>query len=180
MITNILLAIFFATSGQASMKGDDFVNIAEKSWVKYTSAQEKWHHDLADLVTQTNPKFKENANIERDLQLIYIKERTLSFRYLLKHNPHRIVLTKGIFEFANFEWTDADMKVLTQTTPMYGQLRKQITELTNKIIEEPDGPAFRKWFHDTFSKDKNYVNLLNAFLSKVKEVEIMLKEYKPE
>ena len=163
----------------SSANADNFRDAATRARTEYAAAQVKWQTGLAALVAQSKPEFKEIATVQRDLQLSWIEQGTAQFRYLLDHDFHRIVLTNGVSQFLNFEWTDADTKALTKSNPTYDKLQKRIKVLEKKNDEQPDWPKFRVWFHDTLSKSKDYEALLSAFQAKDKEVEDLLQRYKP-
>ena len=177
-LTPIILAVFFAIS-PLSASADSFHDIAIQARAKYAAAQESWQRGLAELVTRTDTNFQEIATIQRDLQLAYIEQSTARFRYLLKHDSQRIILTNGVSKFANFEWSDKDTKALTDSDPKYVQLQKRILELETKNDKEPDWPKIRVWFRDTLSKSGDYKTLLSAFQAQQKAVEDLLGGYKP-
>ncbi|MGP8052443.1 MAG: hypothetical protein ACLQAH_01340 [Limisphaerales bacterium] len=178
ILAPILLAMLFVAS-QLSASADSFHDIAIQARAKYAAAQESWQRGLAELTIRANPDFREIATVQRDLQVAYVEQSNARFRYLLEHDSSRIILTNGVSQFANFDWTDADTKALAKTDPAYVLLQERITTLEKKNDQESDWPKFRAWFRDTFSKSSDYKNLLADFQAKQKEVEDLLGRYKP-
>ena len=178
ILAPILLAILFAASS-LSARADSFHDIAVHARAKYAAAQERWQRDLAELVKRANPNFEEIAFIQRDLQLAYVEQGNVRFRYLLDHDFHRIILINGVSQFSNFGWTDADSKALSVSAPTYVQLQKRIEVLKKKNDEESDWPKFREWFRDELSKSGDYKTLLSNFQAEQKAVEDLLGKYKP-
>ena len=174
IFATILLGMLLVTAKPFVASADSFHNIATQAWTKYTAAQASWQRGLAELVMWMNPRFREIATVQRDLQLASIERSTARFRYLLEHDPHRIVLTNGVSHFANFEWTDTDTELLTESDPAYAQLQKRIMTLKKKNDEKSDWPEFRAWFRDTLSRSKDYEALLSDFQAKGKAVEDLL------
>ena len=177
-LTPIILVVFFAISS-LSASADSFHDIAIQARARYAAAQESWQRGLAKLVTRTDTNFQEIATIQRDLQLAYIEQSTARFRYLLEHDYQRIILTNGVSQFANFEWSDKDTKALAESDPKYVQLQKRILELKMKNDKEPDWPKFRVWFRDKLSKSGDYKTLFSDFQAQQKAVEDLLGGYKP-
>ena len=179
MFKPILLAAIFAVVAPLTASADSFYDIATQARTKYAAAQESWQQGLLELVKQTSPKFQAIATVQRDLQLAYIEQNTARFRYLLEHDSHRIILTNGVSQFANFEWSDKDTKALIESDPKYVQLQKQILELEKKNNQEPDWPEFRAWVRDTLSKSGEYKALLSDHQAKRKAAEDIIEKYKP-
>jgi hypothetical protein len=173
----MLLSIAVGPWGEAA-GGDRFTEIAKKARAEYTLAQEKWQRGLAELVIRKNPEFAAVASAQRDLQFAYIEARTARFAYLLKHDPSRIVLTKGLSTFSNFEWSDNDTKALIEADPSYAALEGKVSALRKKNDEQPDWPRFREYFRNTLSKSKEYQVLLKEFMSRTKQVEGLLQSYR--
>lgn len=179
MFKTILLAALLAIVTPFAASADSFHDIATQARTKYAAAQESWQRGLVELVTRTAPNFREIATVERDLQLAYIEQSTARFRYLLEHDSQRIILTNGVSQFANFDWSDKDTKTLLDSDLAYPQLQKKILELQKKNDAEPDWTKFRAWFRDTLSKSEDYKTLLSDFQAKQKAVEDLLGRYKP-
>lgn len=179
MFKAILLATLLAIVTPLAASADSFYDIATQARTKYAAAQEGWQRGLVELVMQISPNFQEIATVQRDLQLAYIEQNTVRFRYLLEHDSNRIILTNGVSQFVNFEWSDKDTKALIESNPKYVQLQKQIVELEKKNNQELDWPKFRTWFRDALSKSGDYKTLLSDLQTKRKEVEDTLGKYKP-
>lgn len=158
-------------------RGDKFTEIAKRARGEYTVVQEQWQRNLAELVIRSNSEFAGVAAAQRDLQLAYIELRTARFEYLLQHDPSRIVLTNGLSQFTNFNWSDKDTKVLVEADPSYAALERKVSVLRKINDEQPDWPRFREYFRNTLSKSKEYEVLLKEFISRTKQVEVLLQSY---
>ncbi len=158
--------------------GDRFTELAKKAQMEYSLAQEKWQRGLAELVIRTNPEFTAVASAQRDLQLASIALRTARFDYVLRHDPSRIVLTNGLSQFSNFEWSDDDSRALIEVDPSYAALERNVSELRRKNDEQPDWAIFREYFRNTLSQSHDYQILLQEFMSRTKQVEALLQLYK--
>ncbi len=177
LIGCLMLASIVVTPWGEAAGGDRFTDIAKKARAEYTVAQEEWQRSLAELVIRTHPEFAAVASAQRDLQLAYIELRTARFEYLLEHDPSRIVLTDGLSKFTNFEWSDHDTETLIEADPSYAALERKVSALRKKNDEQTDWPEFRKYFRNTLSKSNEYQDLLKEFVSRTKEVEVLLQSY---
>ena len=178
--TRLCLAIFVAGVFADPADADSFHEIADQARVKYAAAQQKWQNGVCNLTARMNPAFREIAWAQRDLQLATIEERTARFRYLLAHDPHRIVLTNGIPQFANFEWTDSDAQALAESDPSYVALHSRVEAYEKRNNAQAGWQEFRAWCRETLSKSKEHKTLLSDFMAKQKEVEALLQQYKPD
>lgn len=158
--------------------GDRFIELAKKAQTEYALAQEEWQRGLAELVIRARPEFTAVASAQRDLQLAYIALATARFDYLLQHDPSRIVLTNGLSQFSNFEWSEKDTKILIEADPSYAALERKVSELRRKNDEQPDWARFREYFRTTLSRSNEYQVLLKEFMSRTKQVEALLQSYK--
>ena len=52
------------------------------TWSKYVQIKIDWKNDLAELLLKHTPEHEELINIQRDLQIAYIKQRTIKYRFL--------------------------------------------------------------------------------------------------
>lgn len=178
ILAPIILALFPAISSlSASTNG--FHDIATQSRAKFAAAQAGWQRGLAELVIRARPDFRTIASVQRDLQVAYVEQGTVRFRYLLEHDPNRVILTNGVSGLANFAWTDSDTQSLAKVDPSYLLLQKRIATLEKQNDQEPDWPKFRAWFRETFSRNSDYQALLTDFQARQKEVEELLGKYKP-
>ena len=173
----ILLHIVVAPWSWAA-NGDRFTELAKKAQTEYSLAQEEWQRGLAELVIRTNPEFTAVASAQRDLQLASIALRTARFDYLLQHEPSRIVLTNGLSQFSNFNWSDDDSRALIELDPSYAALERKVSESRRKNDAQPDWARFREYFRNTLSHSNEYQVLLKEFMSRTKQVEALLQLYK--
>ena len=162
-----------------SASADHSRDTAVQAHALYTAAQTAWQRDLADLVTRTNPDFREIATVQRDLQLAYIEQSGVRFKYLLEHDSKRIILTEGVSRFANFDWTDSDTKALEKMDSSYALLQEKVANLKKKNDQQTDWAKFREWFRETLSKSDAYKTLAGNLQAKNKEVMDLLGKYKP-
>jgi len=160
-------------AGSADVAG--FRDVATKARTEYVAAKVKLQADLADLITRMEPAFEPIATAERDFQLALIQQRTAQFNFLLDHDPNQILLTNGLSKFANFDWTADNGKALERADPDYAAFTQRIVALKQKNGNQSDWLKFRAWFRDTLSKNKEYETIMNDFMAKQKDVEIVLK-----
>lgn len=177
LVYMLLMALFMALPLAAN--ADSFSTIATQARTKYAAAQEALQRGVAALVARKGPQFREIASIENDLQQAYIERADLRFRYLLAHDPHRIILNEGVSRFANFDWTAVDTLVLSKHDPAYARLEEKILALEKKNDRYPDWSKYRTWFRGTLTKSGEYQALLDDWKTRRRAVAELLSQYRP-
>ena len=165
-----------ATNNQPSFNSTaNSVGIQDEAREKYADAQKKYQNDLYELSVSKWPDLKPIIEINRDLQVALVDSRSMKFYYLLEHNPSKIVRNQGVSTFANFDWTDADNKILRDTNPAFATLDDRIKELRASNDGHPIWPEFRDRFK-SLSNDKEYLNITNSLNQTITEVEQLLRK----
>ena len=158
----------------------EFAETAAKAQAAYAAAQREWQIGLAELAVEQRPEFEAAATAQRDLQVAYLERRTSRFEYLLAEDPSRIVLTKGLSQFINYDWSDEDTRNLREADPGYAVLEAKVAALRKRNDDQRDWGSFREYFRDTLVKSKEYQALLSEFMEKQKAVEALLDVIKTE
>ena len=174
---NILVLAFLVISPATA---DDFAETARKAQAAYAAAQREWQIGLAELAVEQRPEFEAIAKAQRDLQVAYLERGTSKFEYLMAQDPSRIVLTEGLSQFINYDWSDEDTQTLREADPGYAALDVKVAALRKSNDDQRDWGSFREYFRNTLLKSKEYQALYSAFMEKQKAVEALLDAYKTE
>ena len=157
----------------------DFAETARKAQAAYAAAQREWQIGLAELAVEQRPEFEAIAKAQRDLQVAYLERGTSKFEYLMaEDHPSRIVLTEGLSQFINYDWSDEDTQTLREADPGYAALDVKVAALRKSNDDQRDWGSFREYFRNTLLKSKEYQALYSAFMEKQKAVEALLDAYK--
>ncbi len=111
----LLLSVAMATVVCGAVTQDEL-------WDKQSKAHRKWQIELAKLLVTKAPHLKELIEIQRDLQLVMLDMRDARYSYLLKHDPEKIIRTKGLSEWINFPWSEEDDADLRASSSEYMKL----------------------------------------------------------
>ena len=98
----------------------------------------------------------------------------------MAEDPSRIVLTEGLSQFINYDWSDEDAQTLREADPGYAALDVKVAALRKSNDDQPNWESFREYFHNTLLKSKEYQAHYSAFMKKQKAVEALLDAYKTE
>ncbi len=154
----------------------DFAETARKAQAAYAAAQREWQIGLAELAVEQRPEFEAIAKVQRDLQVAYLERGTSKFEYLMAEDPSRIVITEGLSQFINYDWSDEDTQTLREADPGYAALDVKVAALRKSNDDQRDWGSFR----NTLLKSKEYQAHYSAFMEKQKAVEALLDAYKTE
>ena len=147
----------------------DFAETARKAQAAYAAAQREWQIGLAELAVEQRPEFEAIAKAQRDLQVAYLERGTSKFEYLMAEDPSRIVLTEGLSQFINYDWSDEDTQTLRETDPGYAALDVKVAALRKSNDDQREWPSFREYFRNTLLKSKEYQALFSEFMEKQKQ-----------
>ena len=150
---NILVLAFLVISPATAA---DFAETARKAQAAYLAAQREWQIGLAELAVEQRPEFEAIAKAQRDLQVAYLERGTSKFEYLMAQDPSRIVLTEGLSQFINYDWSDEDTQTLREADPGYAALDVKVAALRKSNDDQRDWGSFREYFRNTLLKSKHY------------------------
>jgi hypothetical protein len=160
------IALLFSTSL--------FADGVDPLWEKYIKAKVTFQNDLADLLVQSHPEFKDLILTARDLQVTMAKMRQRKYYYLLKNYPEKISRDQGTIQWSNFQWTEDDNKKLLNADPEYVDLTKTKGVLEEKNQSRTDWPAARKAFVKV-RKSQEYKKMLKTLMDTISEIDGELK-----
>ena len=130
----------------------DLAETARKAQAAYAAAQREWQIGLAELAVEQRPEFEAIAKAQRDLQVAYLERGTSKFEYLMAEDPSRIVLTEGLSQFINYDWSDEDTQTLREADPGYAALDVKVAALRKSNDDQRDWGSFREYFRNTLLK----------------------------
>jgi hypothetical protein len=159
-------------SSRESLASD---NPADKTWTTYAQAQRQWQQELADFLLSQRPDLNEVITASRDLQLALIDRRSLEFHYLLATHPERIVIDRGISQFANFHWTDQDGLALSRNNPDYAIAVNRVELLRQRTDANPQWPALRE-ANRHLANLPDYQKVYARFEQRLKAAEKLLQD----
>ena len=144
-------------------------------WERYIQAKITFQNELADLLVESNPEFKDLIIISRDLQVVMTKMRQQKYYYVLTYDPGRIVRDQGTSQWSNFEWKDEDNQKLLLSSADYRNLSNAKSILQEKNQGNPDWPLARKAFADVMKKER-YQAILSTLMYTTASIDAELKK----
>jgi len=75
----------------------------------------------------------------------------------------RVHTGEGLASFRNFDWTEADARVLRQQSSSYAAIERKVVELARQGQARRDGPALSEYVRTSMSASPQLQNLLKRF-----------------
>ena len=144
-------------------------------WDRYINAKIRFQNELADLLVESNPEFKDLIIISRDLQVTMAKMRQQKYYYIRTNDPGRIIIDQGTGQWSNFEWTEDDNNKFMAASAEYAELAKAKNDLQEKNQGNPEWPAARKTFADVMKKER-YQAILKKLMDTTALIDAELKK----
>jgi hypothetical protein len=144
------------------------------TWSKYVQIKIDWKNDLAELLLKHTPEHEELINIQRDLQIAYIKQRTIKYRFLQAKHKDLLLYGKGIVQHSNFEWSEKLDQHLLKYRPEYSKLKSKISSLEAKNQGHPQWPSFREKFKK-ISEAEDYKTHFASFHQAISQLDNEVK-----
>ena len=162
-----LLALLLCMA-MATAVSDDVLR--DELWDRQSKAHRKWQTELAKLLTSEAPHLKELVEIQRDLQLVMLEMRDARQSYLLRHDPERVIRTKGLSEWINFPWSEEDDANLRASSPEYVKLEAAKQALRKRNQRHASWGELRKVFATQFQSSTEYRALRKALDDELDQV----------
>ena len=105
---------------------------------RYMVAKKRFEIDSFTLFSQKWSDLTPTLTRQRDRQLIQIEIQSMRFKYLLQHDPGRIVTTEGLDALSAFEWTAADNDKLRRRNSDYVALENFLATIDAELAADPD------------------------------------------
>jgi hypothetical protein len=112
-------------------------------------------------------------------QLALIERRHAQFRYLLRTDLGRVHTREGLATLRNFDWTDADARVLRQQSSSYVAIERTVVELERQGQARRDGPAMREYVRTSLSQNPQFQDSLRRLQERERRIEQRLKSCQP-
>lgn len=107
---------------------------------------------LRDLIVERRPGFTRLADINRDLQILFAEMRFAGLDYLLSTAPERLESTSGLSKLRNFDWTEEDVRRLTESSPDYRAQVARLEVLKAQNQGHPEWPDMRAFVKSQMSE----------------------------
>lgn len=146
----------------------------ELASLRYFKAQTEYQNGLYDLIAADVPQFDGLAKLSRDLQIAMSIRQHHQIAYLLEKRPAGLVITKGIVQFVNFDWTDEDNAQWLKHDPEAAALVDKIAALAVRSNGNPQWPGLRAYFRERLSGNPQYKALGKKLDAAVSDVAAIL------
>ena len=110
------------------------------------------------------------------MQLTFVSLRTAKFRYLLKHDPKRIVTDAGPTKFMNFNWSKNDNGAFLKNDKYNRSLISQIARLKEKIDGHPDWSNMRSFVRAELAASPEFKKITNEFSKRQDELKTLISK----
>lgn len=168
MKTFIFVVILSGITLSAGLAASQDTTCVIDKYGQYAATQEKWQHDLTNLVLSAYPRFTEVANQYLEDQLTRIELRRLAVAFMARQAPDKLNLAAPLNQ-----WLDLDPSTeaaIAKTNKRYADLlrsRKQARERP----PHPDGDALRKVMREHVVKMPAYRALAGKFAASIAQIE---------
>lgn len=154
---------------------DPFPECAARAYAQAADASREWQHALRDLTVKMRPDLATLATLAMQDQLARLDHRQAQFRYLLGADVRRVDAGHGLLAFRNFDWTEADARVLRTRSADYVTLERKVEELNRQIQERRDWPAMHDFVRTSLSASPQFQDLLKRLQAREREIEPLLE-----
>ncbi len=148
----------------------DFATCVMDAAARNAEASNAFQTSLRDLIAEAAPQFEPLATVMRDLQITFAEARKAKLRYLLAHDPARIVTDRGLVKFTNFDWDDTDKARFADQDGEYRALEEKLAELAARNNGHPDWQALRPFFQNEIAPGDAYRALITRLVAAQGEV----------
>jgi hypothetical protein len=145
----------------------------EALWKDYVVAQKRLQFDISRMLGDGRPELEAVAGLQRHQQFALIELRNMRFQYVLATDPERLVYDRGLSEFAEFEWNDADDEALREANPDYAKLERWAEKNAARLAEHPDLPASGEQLV-TLQRGERYRSMLERYQARMDDLESAL------
>ena len=159
----------------APARGGTFPECAERAYAQAVSASQEWQHGLRDVLVKVRPDLATLATLEMERQLALIDRRQAEFQYLLGTDVRRVHTGEGLAAFRNFDWTEADARVLRQQSSSYVAIERKVAELERQGQGRGDWPALRDFVRTSLTASPQFQDLLKRLQKRERGIEELLK-----
>ena len=156
--TVVVAAVFVGLCIPA--RAETFPECALRAYAQAASASQEWQHGLRDLIVKIRPDLATVATLEMEHQLARINRRQAQFRYLIQTDGRRVQTREGLTSFRNFDWTEADARVLRQQNADYIAIEGNVVELERQGQARRDWPALRDYVRTSLSASPQFQDLV--------------------
>jgi len=146
-------------------RAETFPECAERAYAQAASASQEWQHSLRDVLAKVRPDLATLATLEMKHQLALIERRHAQFRYLLRTNVGRVHTREGLAMFRNFDWTEADARVLRQQSSSYVAIERTVVELERQGQARRGWPAMREYVPTSLNPNPQFQDCSDGFRS---------------
>lgn len=160
-------------------RAETFPECAERAYAQAASASQEWQHSLRDVLAKVRPDLATLATLEMKHQLALIERRHAQFRYLLRTNVGRVHTREGLAMFRNFDWTEADARVLRQQSSSYVAIERTVVELERQGQARRDWPAMREYVRTSLNPNPQFQDSLRRLQERERGIEQLLKSCQP-
>ncbi len=135
-----------------------------------------FQNKMRDIIIKDRPDLEELATLQRDSQITRALRRNMQLHYLLAADPDRVVADKGLMQFRNFDWTEADQFNFLKYDNKNQELVDKVQQYDEKSESHPDWPKLREFFKDTLRSSMEYKNLATTFTTNQMDTKKMLED----
>jgi hypothetical protein len=128
---------------------------------------------------KARPDLATLATLEMERQLALIDRRNAQFEYLLRTDGRRLHTREGLAPFRNFDWTDADARLLRQQGPSYVAAERRVVELERQSQTRHDWSALHDYVRTSLSRSPQFQGLLDRLQEREAAIERLLKDCQP-
>lgn len=158
---------------------DPFPDCAERAYSQSADASREWQRDLRDLIAKVRPDLATLATLAMEDQRARIERRQAQFRYLLDTDVRRVNTGNGLVSFRNFDWTEADARVLRTQSADYVAIERKVEDLKRQSQARRDWPAMHDFVRTSLSTGPQFQDLLKRFRAREGEIERLLESCQP-
>ncbi|MCA1563853.1 MAG: hypothetical protein LC804_27610 [Acidobacteria bacterium] len=94
---------------------------------------------------------------------------------LIQTDGRRVRVHEGLSAFRNFDWTEADARVLRQQNADYVAMERTVVDLERQGQARRDWPVLRDYVRTSLSASPAFQTLLRRFRDRERGVEQLLK-----
>ena len=172
-----LTVVFVGLCGPA--RAETFPECAGRAYAQAASASREWQHGLRDVLVKVRPDLATLATVEMEHQLALIDRRHAQFRHLLRTDVGRVHTREGLATFRNFDWTEADARVLRQQSSSYVATERKVAELERESQARGDWPAMRDYVRTSLSANPQFQDSLKRLQERERRIEQVLRSCQP-
>jgi hypothetical protein len=163
-------------AGQSQYKAGDHIITGDPPWDHFLGAMKMWQQQSQELVTRRRPDLQVVSDLTKAMHWSLLDQRAARVRYLLAHEPDRIVRTGGLASFISLTWSDHDEANCSADDPEYARLSKHVAASKAQAEDHADYAASRQFLIEELLTDPEYRELVVQLKEAGEEVERMLAD----